>query len=400
MDIKPRLLFLSEEDLYFYKHRLDLAKAAREDGFEVLVAAPVQHHRKAIEDEGFRLFPIQLRRGLQSPIHDLGLLAQLILLYRRERPDIVHHIGLKQVLLGAISGRIARVPVMVNAITGLGFLFSSDSTRASMLRIAIKPLLRWALAHPHSAVIFENEEDRIDMVSAGIVAASRTVVINGAGVNVTLYCSSPEPEGIPVVLLPSRMLWDKGVGVFIEAVRILKQNGPPARYVLVGGIDRESPTAISEDQIQAWVREGIVEWWGYRDNMPEVYAASHIVTLPSYYGEGLPVALLEAAASGKPLITTRMRGCRDVVRDGDNGILVPVKDALPLAKAIVTLLESPELRQRMGKRGREIVLAEFSSKFVADKVLALYHQSIGKEKPPVLVDLDDSARQSRIYSGS
>lgn len=257
--MKPRLLFVIDEDLYFCKHRLDLARAARDAGFEVLVATRVQRHGKQIEEEGFKLFPIQLRRGLQSPHQDLASLMELIRLYRREQPDIVHHVALKQVLFGAIAARLVRVPMMVNAITGLGFLFHSEARRARLILSVIRPVLRWALAHRRSAVILENRDDCEDLIHAGIVKRwrSRTTIIHGAGVNVSQFRPSPEPDGVRVVLLPSRMLWDKGVGEFVQAARILKESRVRAKCVLVGMVDKESPSAIREDNFGDGKRKGL-----------------------------------------------------------------------------------------------------------------------------------------------
>jgi len=374
--MKPRLLFVIDEDLYFCKHRLDLARAARDAGFEVLVSTFVQHHGKQIEEEGFKLFPIRLRRGLQSPLHDLASLIELIRLYRREQPDIVHHVALKQVLFGAIAARLVRVPTMANAITGLGFLFHSETTRARLILSVIRPVLQWALAHPRSTVILENGDDCEDLIHAGIIKRSRAVVIHGAGVNVSQFRPSPEPDGVPVVLLASRMLWDKGVGEFVQAARLLKGNGIRSRCVLVGMVDKESPSTIPEKQLLQWEEEGVIEWWGHRDDMADVFASSHIVVLPSY-AEGLPMVLLEGAACARPLIATRVRGCQEIVRNGENGLLVPPQNSHLLAQAIITLLHDKPLRDKMGARGREIVMHEFRAERIAGETIAVYRQLLG-----------------------
>jgi glycosyltransferase involved in cell wall biosynthesis len=373
MSSTPRLLFVVDEDLYFCKHRMDLARAARQAGYEVLVATLVQQHAKQIEDEGFKLLPIRLRRGVQPPFQELASLIELIRLYRRERPDIVHHVSLKQVLFGSIAARITRVPAMVNAITGLGYLFHSEARRARRLRSVITPVLRWTLAHPRSSVIFENGDDCEDVIRAGLVKRSRSVVIRGAGVNISEFSPSSEPRGDLIVILAARMLWDKGVGEFVDAARLLKARGLRARCVLVGMVDKESPSAIAEEQLRRWEAEGIVEWLGHREDMADVYTSSHIVVLPSY-AEGLPMVLLEAAACARPLIATRVRGCREIVRDGENGLLVPVKDAHALAQAIMVLLNEGALRERMGTRSREIAVTEFGSERIAGETIAVYRR--------------------------
>ncbi len=368
-----KLLFVVDEDCYFLSHRLDLARAARNAGFEVVVATRVQEHAKPIEDEGFRLIPIRLRRGIQSPLDEGAALIELIRLYRRERPDIIHHVALKPVLFGAIAARLCRVPAVVNAITGLGYMFQSSGWRRRLLRGAITPPLRWALASSCSAVIFQNGEDSQDFLNERLVTDSQAIVIRGAGVNVSQFMPAPEPAGIPVVSLAARMVWDKGVGEFVQAARLLRAKGIKARFVLVGSVDSDNPTSLSEADLMGWEKDGIVEWWGHRENMPDVYAASHVVVLPSY-GEGLPKTLLEAAACARPLVATDVRGCREIVRDGENGFLVPVKEAAPLARAIETLLHDRALRAKMGARSRELVEKEFRVELIADATVTVYRR--------------------------
>jgi glycosyltransferase involved in cell wall biosynthesis len=228
-------------------------------------------------------------------------------------------------------------------------------------------------------VILENGDDCEDLIHAGIVKRSRTTIIHGAGVNVSQFRPSPEPDGVPVVLLPSRMLWDKGVGEFVQAARILKESRVRAKCVLVGMVDKESPSAIREDQLRRWEEEGVVEWHGHREDMSNVFASSHVVVLPSY-AEGLPMVLLEGAASARPLIATRVRGCRDIVRNGENGLLVPPKDSHALARAIMTLLHDKALREKMGARGRVIVMNEFTAERIAGETIAVYRRLLGNDR--------------------
>jgi glycosyltransferase involved in cell wall biosynthesis len=390
--MKPRLLYVIDEDRDFCSHRLDLARGARDAGFEILVATHVQDHAKQIEDEGFKLLPIKLRRGVQPPVRDMAALVALVRLYRRAEPDIIHHVALKQVLFGAIAARITRVPAMVNAITGLGYMFCSGSWRRGVLRSVITPALRWALAYPRSVTIFQNSDDCEDFVDARIVKKSQAVIIRGAGVNVSQFSPTPEPSGVPVVVLASRMLWDKGVGEFVQAARLLKGKGIQVRCVLVGSVDKESPTTITAAQLRRWQKAGMVEWWGHCDDMAGVFAASHAVVLPSY-GEGFPKVLLEAAACARPLIATRVRGCQEIVRDGENGLLVPPRNPEALAQAIVTLLGNKALRERMGARGREIVVKEFRADLIAEATIALYDRLLGRAGI-VSLNRDDDETQS------
>jgi len=230
-------------------------------------------------------------------------------------------------------------------------------------------------------MVFQTREDCAQFTDASVVPRSDAVIIRGAGVDVSVFRPVSEPQGEIVVLLAARMLWDKGVGEFVEAVRLLKRRGVAFRAVVVGILDEGNPRAIPESQLRAWHDEGVVEWWGRRDDMPTVLALSHIVVLPTYYGEGVPKVLLEAAASARPIVTTAIPGCRDVVRDGENGFLVPPKDPRALGDAIATLVADPGLRERFGKRGRDIAVDEFRVEKVVEETLAVYRDLLGPRWP-------------------
>ena len=367
----PRLLFVVDDDSYFCSHRLHLGRAARRAGYEVLVATRVERHGKLIEDEGFKLLPIRLRRGIQSPLQELASLRELIHLYRQEKPDVVHHVALKMVLFGGIAARLTGVPARVHAITGLGHLFHGETSKASLLRSALLPVLTRGMRGPGSLVILQNEEDRNDLVRFGIVDKAQTVIIRGAGVDTEQFHPLAEAHGTPTLILPARMLRHKGVGEFVQAARLLRGKGVRARFVLVGPVDTHNPSSFTSAQLHTWVKEGIVEWWGHREDMLNVYASSHIVVLPSYH-EGLPKVLIEAAACSRPLIATRVRGCQEVVRDGDNGLLVRPRDSLALADAILTLMQDPALQRRMGARARTIAVQEFTCEQIAARTLEVY----------------------------
>lgn len=361
------LVFLVTEDWYFVSHRLALAKAAKEAGFEVTVITRCNAECAGIEAAGLRVVPFDMaRRGLNP----LGLLREVVgvaRLYRKLKPDIVHHVALRPVVVGGLAARLAGVRSAVSAIAGLGFAFTGG--RGGWLQQAMRALLRLALAR--GVVIVQNPDDAAAVQGLG-VAPERIRLITGAGVDTARFAPRPEPEGRPVVMLASRLLWDKGVGEFVEAARRLKGR---ARFVLVGAPDPGNPASVAEGDLYAWVQDGIVEWWGRRDDMAEVLSAAHIVCLPSYR-EGLPKVLLEAMACGRACITTDAPGCRDCVRDGDNGLLVPVKDAAALTAAIERLIDDRNLRQRMGERGRERAVAEFSQDRVIDATLAVYAEAL------------------------
>jgi len=373
MHDRPRLLYLITEDWYFWSHRVDLARAAREAGYDVIVATRVTDHGERIRGEGFQLEPLEMIRRSRNPFREVVAVVELVRLYRRVRPDVVHHVAMKPILYGSVAAWFTRVPAVINAFAGLGYTFLDGRNR--LLRWGVKTALRTVLSLGHSAVLVQNHDDQDRLVGEGVAPASRTRIIAGSGIDVAVYSLQPQPSGIPVVVLPARMLWDKGVGEFVEAARRLKRNGVRARFILVGRRDEHNPAAIPEIRLKEWVKEEVVEWWGHREDMPAVYAAAMLVVLPSYR-EGLPKVLLEAAACGKAMVATNVPGCRDIVRDRFNGLLVAPKDSVALAEAIDELLSDHQIREVMGQRSRTRVMAEWSGPRIAEQVLGLYQDMV------------------------
>ena len=372
MNSCPKLLFVVTEDWYFVSHRLPLAVAAQKAGFDVAVATRVGTHGETIQAAGIRLIPFGLSRRRGNPIREVAALSRL---YRRERPDIVHHVALKPIAYGALAAWLSRVPVQVNAVAGLGWLFTSTNAMVRLTRPVVRWVLAWLLNARGSLTIVQNPDDRALLIRAHL-PETRLRLIRGAGVDTSLFYPVPEPSGSVCIVLAARMLWAKGVGEFIDAARLLSQTGVNARFVLVGVPDPGNPASVPVATLHAWHGQHGVEWWGQCDNMPAVFHAAHIACLPSSSREGLPKVLLEAAACGLPIVTTDMPGCREIVRDGDNGFLVPVRDAQALALALRGLIQNPDLRAKMGRRGREIVLAEFSQERVIAETLAVYQELI------------------------
>lgn len=371
---RPRLLFLITEDWYFWSHRRSIARAAQDAGFDVLVATRVHSHGNLIEREGFRLIPIKLRRKNRNPFTELSAISELVSIYKRERPSIVHHVGIKPVLYGSLAARFARVPGVVNALAGLGYLFVAEGWRALILKHLARLSYKIALSKKRSRVIFQNMEDRKVFVDHGLVGENQAVLIRGAGVNLADFHVQPEPNETPVIMLAGRLLWNKGIAELVEAAERLRAEGVKCRLVLVGVPDSENPMAVPEEVLQRWQAEGKVEWWGRREDMPQVLALSNLVVLPTTYGEGIPKILLEAAACGRAIVTTDAPGCREIVRHGENGFLVPPRNPEALSDAIGKLLSDPSLRAKMGKRGRDIAESEFSEEQVVAETLAVYHE--------------------------
>ncbi|AAU93111.1 glycosyl transferase, group 1 family protein [Methylococcus capsulatus str. Bath] len=341
------------------------------------MATRVAEHGHIIESAGLRLIPLQLSRRSRNPLTEARLIADLVGLYRRERPDIVHHVAMKPVIYGSLAARLTGRRAVVNALTGLGFLFTSDRPSARLLRPLVEAAFRRLLNAPVCRTIVENPDDLRQLTDDGVVEPERIRLIRGSGVDLAKFTPSPEPEGPPLVVLPARMLWDKGVGEFVEAARRLREAGIRARFALVGQRDAENPSAIAEAQLREWERSGVVEYWGFRSDMPQVLAQCNIVCLPSYR-EGLPVSLLEAAACTRAIVTTDVPGCREAVRHEYNGLLVPRGDPAALAAALSRLIADPATRRVMGTRGRARAEEEFSLESVVAQTLSLYHEMLAR----------------------
>ena len=370
---EQRLLLVIPEERSFQGLFIDLAGAARDAGMRVTVATRAPQNGKWLTDRGFQFVPLGLRRGRLNPLRECVSVLQMVQLYRRERPAIVHHMFMKPILYGSWAARLAGVPVVVNTFAGLGFAFAAEGWRSRLLRAGLTIGLRSALRLPKSRALFENSTDRERLIRAKVVT-SEQIVLSGAGIDIKKFQPMPEKDGIPIVLLASRMLWAKGIGEFVQAARLLKEQKVAGRFVLVGPPDPDNPTSVSEAELRAWQQEGLVEWWGPQENILPVLAASHVIALPTFYGEGLPRILLEAQACARPVVASTIAGCRAIVSDGHNGFLVPPKDPVTLANRIKVLLEDRDLRVRMGTCGRERVVKEFSIDQVVQRTLELYRE--------------------------
>ena len=377
-----KLLFLQTEDWSFWSHRLPLARAARDAGFEVVVALRVDAHGERLRAEGFRLVPLEWERAGVHPIRELRMLREVIRLYAREKPDIVHQVSAKPILYGTLAARLAGTPAVVNAFTGLGFVFVTETLKARVLRVAMQAAFKLALAAPASRTIFQNQDDLDMFVARGLVARATAKLIRGSGVDTAHFAPQADPDGVPLVVLPARMLWTKGVGEFVAAARELRAAGVKARFALAGDPDTRNRAAIPAAQLAEWKAEGAVEVWGHQDDMRAVYAQAHAVCLPSYH-EGLPKALMEAAACGRPLVAADVPGCREVVRHEETGLLVPVRASAPLAAAIRRLIEDPGLRAKLGRRARQAALEEFAQEIISAQTLDVYRELLGRAPVPV-----------------
>jgi glycosyltransferase involved in cell wall biosynthesis len=376
-----RVIFVVNDAPFFLSHRLPLAEGARRAGYEVHIATPDHPARWAIMEQGFEFHPIPMSRSGAGLVGEFRTLRALFGLYRALQPDLVHHVTHKPVLYGSVAARVLGVPAVVNAVSGLGYAFIAEGAVAEVRRRLMLALYRVALGHPNSGVIFQNPDDVALFRAAKALSGARVVLIPGSGVDLDQFYPVPEPEGCPVIVLPARMLWDKGVGDFVEAIRILKGRGVEVRALLVGDPDPGNPRSVDRERLIGWAREGIVEWLGHQTDMPRVLAHCHIVCLPSSYREGVPKTLLEAAAAGRPVVTTDVPGCRDVVRDGENGLVVPPREPALLAQALEALLGDRTLRLQFGASNRARAVVEFGVDRVVEGTIDLYRELLPSRVP-------------------
>lgn len=373
-----KLLYIVNIPRFFVTHRMPLALAAREAGYEVHVATATENTPadiETIQSAGFPFHPLPLSQHGTKPLGELATLRAIYRLYKRLKPDLVHHVTIKPVIYGGSAARAAGVPAVVNMLTGLGYVFVDPGRKAALIRRLAQPAYRVALAGANSRLIFQNPDDRDTFVENGLIAAAKTVVIKGSGVDMAQFSPRPFPDGLPVVLFAGRLLWQKGIGAFVEAARALRGQ---ARFVIVGYPEPSSPSAVPLATLDAWASEGapdsIIEWWGKQDNMPDVFAQSSIVCLPSTYGEGVPKVLIEAAACGRPIVATDVSGCREIARHEQNALLIPPNDTSALIAALKRLLDDPALRERLGAAGRLIAEREFSLQQVVRETFAVYDE--------------------------
>ena len=381
--VSPRLLLLIEDLPSYQRHRRSLALASRDAGFEVHAACGADEVTHAEPDEhGVHRHTYVWGRSIGHPLTEARTLLGLRRLFRDVQPDLVHVFSPKLGVYAGAALRTSSVPAAVFSITGLGHGFSTPGLKGRVLRAILTLGFRVAFAPAARRVIFQNPEDREDLLALGVLARAKTELIRGSGVDVDDFVHVPEPGGRPVAMLAGRLLWDKGVGVFVEAARRLRAEGVDGRFVLVGEGDPENPEAVSDDQLQAWQDEGLVEWWGAHDGkMPAVLAQSHVVCLPSTYREGIPKILLEGAACGRPLVATDTRGCREVCLDGETGLQVPANDPAALADTLRALFQDPDRRARLGARARELAVDAFSSAAVCTRTVALYRSLLSASRP-------------------
>lgn len=370
-----KILLFANTDWYLFNFRRTLALALRDAGCEVLMISPQGSYGEKLRGLGLDWRPIQMERRSLNPLREVLLLWRLARLMSREQPHIVHGFTIKCAVYGSLAARWAGVPARINAVAGMGYVFISSSVRARLLRPLVGGLLRLAMGGRNARLILQNPDDVTLFRNARLVDPVNIRLIAGSGVDCSRF--SPDagrPTGKrPRVLLPARLLWDKGVAEFVDAARMLRQKDVEADFLLAGDPDPGNPAAVPESNVRAWVDQGLVQWLGHVEDMPALFASVDIVALPSYR-EGLPKGLIEAGASGCALITTDVPGCREVVADEVDGLLVPAKDARALADAIERLVRDEALRRHLGRAARKKATTEFDERIVISRTLDVYRE--------------------------
>lgn len=382
-----KILLFANTDWYLYNFRRSLALALRGAGHEVLLVSPPGPYGERLQALGFRWLPAPMQRRSLNPLRELALVLWLRRLLLQEQVDLVHGFTIKCAVYGSWAARLAArapgVPARVNAVAGMGYVFTNDGLKARVLRPVVRGLLRLALGGRGARLILQNPDDVALFAKAQLVDAAQVRLIPGSGVDCERFTPRAAALGVGDaaggrlrVLLPARLLWDKGVAEYVAAARLLQAQGRAMDFLLAGDPDPGNPAAVPEADLLGWVAQGVVQWLGHVDDMAALFATVDVVVLPSYR-EGLPKGLIEAGACALPLITTDAPGCREVVTDGVDGLRVPVKDAAALARAMARLQDEPALRARLGAAARARALAEFDERIVISRTLAVYRELLG-----------------------
>ena len=374
--MKKRVLFIVNVDWFFLSHRLPIAQAAAEKGYEVHIATSLTQPINELENLGFQIHPIKLNRGKYDIFSILVYFFRIITLIPKIKPDLIHLVTIKPVLIGGIASRILRVPSVLYAISGMGYVFIGKSFFHKILRKLISVLYKFALNHKNSIVVFQNTTDKRDISHIANLDKGSCEMIKGSGVDINLYEVTDLPNGKPIIMFASRLIKDKGIYEFVNAAKdlVISENNA-LRFVIVGDIDPENKSSLSKQELQSWVDEGVIEHWGFQTDMFDVLSKASLVVLPSYR-EGLPKVLIEAAACGRAVLTTDVPGCRDAIIPNITGRLVPVRDASALKAEIKQLINDRGLLTKMGIEGRKLAVEKFDLSFVIEKHLNIYQSLI------------------------
>jgi len=378
MGKNKKLLFIVNVDWFFVSHRLPIAVEAIKRGYEVHIATTITDKNTILEKNGLIVHNLSMHRS-RANISTLFELWNIMSVIRFVTPDVVNLVTIKPVLLGGIAAKLLKVPAVVSSISGLGYVFHSDGLISFIRRKLVLLFYYFALAHKNQKIIVQNAEDRLTLCKIRNDIYDKSILIPGSGIDLSLYSTTKNTLNPVTVLMASRLLSSKGVREFVQASRIIRRGNQSVRFVLAGGIDSSNPESITQSELNRWKSEGVVEILGYRNDMYNVISQASIVVLPSYYGEGLPKVLIEAAACGRVVITTDHPGCRDAVTT-KTGILIPIKDSQALADAIQYLLLNPQKMLKMGQAGRLLAEQRYSIKKVCKTHIEIYQDLLMRAK--------------------
>ena len=371
-----KVLFVVNSSAFFVSHRLPIAQQLIEKGYEVHLATSGET-LPIFDEMGLSFHQVEFSRKGTNPLSELRVIWQLFKMFTSLQPDIVHTVTIKPYLYGGIAAKMAKVPAVVSAVSGLGVVFIATGFKAKFLRAVLYPLYKLAFSHKNQLVIFQNRDDADFLVNWRAVQPSKVRLIRGSGVDLSDYRYSAEPIGKPVVTFAARLLVDKGIREFIDASKIIHNNGIEVDLWVAGDLDEGNPSSITKAEMVSWKELPNVKVIGFHKNIADLYSKSNIVCLPSYR-EGLPKSLVEAAACGRVVVTTDMPGCCDAIESNETGLLVPIKDALALADAIEYLIKNPDVRKRMGAGGRALADKEFAIEKVVDEHMKVYRNLLDK----------------------
>ncbi|MGH8086359.1 MAG: glycosyltransferase family 4 protein [Lysobacter sp.] len=371
-----KFVFFANTDWYLYNFRLSTALHLATQGVEVVMLSPPGDFGVRFADHGIRWVTLgTMDRASLNPAREAWTVRELVRVVRAEQPDLIHNFTVKCAVYGALAARLAKVPAVVNAVAGMGYVFTSDGPKARALRPIVSALIRGTLGSGHSRLILQNPDDADAFTRAGLVESDSIRLIRSSGVDTRRFCPPDgdcEPRPLRVILA-ARLLWEKGIGEYIEAAALLRQRGRNIQFLLAGMPDPGNPGSVERAQVERWVAEGLVDWLGHVDDMPALLRTMDVMALPSYYREGVPKSLIEGAASGLALVTTNLPGCREVVaQHGVDGLHVAPRDAEALAERLATLDDDRALLRRLGDAARTKALADFDERMVIAKTVAVY----------------------------
>lgn len=367
-----KVLLVAHWDWVLHNFRLPLARGLADGGSEVVLVCPRGRYSHGFAEQGFRWIEWKVHRRSLNPLLEWQSVRGLTRIYREQEPDVVHHFTIKPNFYGSMAARRAGVGRVLNTFTGLGFLFS-EGLKARAIRVVVLPLMRRTFRSPHLWTVFQNRADMERVQDLDLVDPERSVLIEGTGVDTSRYQPTSRSElEVPIVLMAARLIREKGVADLVEASRLLAEAGVETRVWIAGEPDSGNPSAISSAELARWNAQEGVDFLGHQEDMADLFRQAHIAVLPTYYPEGVPRFLLEAAATGLPLVATDIPACREIVDDGVNGFLVPPRDAESLAGRLTELIHSAELRRRFGEAGRAVVERRFDEVDIVRRYLDLY----------------------------